>query len=109
MSGKICSHTETTSDTMVVPLHSVTIHFCHILASSDNKKMHKNRKIPKKLAELSDCLGVFSAALLLLFQAMQLCKLSLKLSFITMAEVSLLFAELLLLLEGSKLMLCTMV
>lgn len=42
--GKICSHTETTSDTMDVSLHSVKIHFCHILAFYDNEKYPRTTK-----------------------------------------------------------------
>lgn len=41
MLGKICGHTETSSDTMDMFLPSVTVHFCHIFVFSDNKKMHK--------------------------------------------------------------------
>ena len=46
--GKIYSNTETTSDTVDMPLHSVTIHFCHIVAFSDNKKNAQEQKTPQE-------------------------------------------------------------
>ena len=69
--------------------------------------MHKNKKNPRSWLNLLVVWECFQQSQLFLSKAMQLCKLSLKLSFITMAKVSLLFPELHLLLDGSQLMLCT--
>lgn len=68
---------------------------------------HKQKKqTSKKPQQPRSCLNLlvvrecFQQSQLLLSKAMQLCKPSLKLSFITMAKVSLLFPELLLLLDA---------
>lgn len=58
--GKICGRTETSSDIMDMLLRNVTVHFCHIFVFSDNKKMHKSKKMCRKLAEFAGCSRVFS-------------------------------------------------
>lgn len=96
--GKICGHTETSSDTMDMFLHSVTVDFCHIFVFSDNKKCTGAKILQETgLLAVQEC---FLQSQLFLSQAIQLCKLIFKLSFIVMAKLSLLFPKLLLLLEG---------